>query len=136
MDPETITVPPKTYEKFLYDRPRADQNAQRGAVSPYCKNPLSPFTKLTDHDLMNGNFKVRKGSEVCQPCHRYVEAEYYMTLDAGEQTEELKFESRMHAMRGMRRLALMARSRAKELGMEYSKSLEGSDAEDDDDATW
>ena len=136
MDPETITVPPKTYEKFLYERARADQNAQRGSVCPYCKNPLSPFTKLTDHDLMNGNFKVRKGSEVCQPCYRYVEAEYYMTLDAGEQTEELKFESRMHAMRGMRRLALMARDRAKELGEEYIKSLEGPDAEDDDDAIW
>ena len=85
---------------------------------------------------MNGNFKVRKGSEVCQPCYRYVEAEYYMTLDAGEQTEKLQFESRMHAMRGMRRLALMARSRAKELGEEYIKSLEGPDAEDDDDAIW
>ena len=136
MDPETITVPPETYEKFLYERSRQDQNAQRGSVCPYCKNPPSPFTKLTDHDLMNGNFKVRKGSEVCQPCYRYVEAEYYMTLDAGEQTEKLQFEARMHAMRGMRRLALMARNRAKELGMEYIKSLEGSDAEDDDAATW
>jgi len=135
LDPETITVPPETYDKFLYNRARADQNAQRGSVCPYCKNPLSPFTKQTDHDLMNGSFKVRKGSEVCQPCYRYVEAEYYMMLDAGEQTEELKFESRMHAMRGMRRLALMARNRAKELGDEYIKSLGGPDA-DDDDAIW
>ena len=136
LDPETVTVPPEAYEKFLYDRPRADQNAQRGSVCPYCKNPLSPFTKLTDHDLMNGTFKVRKGSEICQPCYRYVEAEYYLTLGGGEQVETLQFEARMHAMRGMRRLALMARNKAKELGMEYIKSLEGSDSEGDGEATW
>ena len=74
---------------------------------------------------MNGTFKVRKGSEVCQPCYRYVEAEYYMTLDGGEQMEKLQFEARMHAMRGMRWLALMARNRAKELGMGCIKSLDG-----------
>ena len=102
----------------------------------YCKNPLSPFAKHTDHDLMNGTFKVRKGSEVCQPCHRYVAAEYYMTLDSGEATEEMQFESRMHAMRGMRRLAMMARNRANELGKEYIKSLEGSGSEEDSEAAW
>ena len=59
-----------------------------------------------------------------------------MTLDGGEQVEKLQFEARMHAMRGMRRLALMARNKAKELGMEYIKSLEGSDSEGDDAATW
>ena len=126
-----------TLQTFMADFNKiAEQNAQKGAVCPYCKNPLSPFTKHTDHELTNGSFKVRKGSEVCQPCYRYVEAEYYMTMDSGETTEELRFESRLHAMRGMRRLAVMARNRANELGAEYIKSLAEPDSEGDGDGLW
>ena len=44
--------------------------------------------------LVNGNFKVKVGAEVCQPCYRYVEAEYYLTADPGEKAEALNHEAR------------------------------------------
>ena len=134
-EPETVQVPEHVYEKFLYGRPKADQNAQRGSVCPYCRNPLSPHTKHTEHELINGTFRVRAGTEACQPCFRYVEAEYYLTADPGETDSTMNFEARMHGLRGIRRLAIVARSKATELAAEYIAWGMELDKEEDG-ATW
>ena len=68
---------------------------------------------------MLGVLRVRAGTEVCQPCFRCVEAEFYLTTEPGESSASMNFEARMHGLRGIRRLAIMARKKANELGAEY-----------------
>ena len=96
---------------------------------------MSPHTKHTEHELINGTFRVRSGTEVCQPCFRYVEAEFYMIQEPGESESSLNFEARMHGLRGIRRLAVMARKKANELGAEYI-AWDVEPEEGEEDANW